>query len=223
MQLTVSGKQIDVGDALRTHVDTVLGEIIGRFFSHAVNAHVTISKQAHLFRVDIQAHVSRGLDLHSNAEATDPYPAFDQAAERLAARLRRHKSRLVRGSHHNAAADMAAAQNAPYYVIDAEKSDAEGELVAANAHPAIVAEMTLAVETLSVSEAVMRLDLGQLPALLFRNAAHGRVNMVYRRNDGHIGWVDPAAAENSALKTDAATGNTAAAAAATGNNAGKAA
>lgn len=185
MQLSVKGKQIDVGDALRQHVQTQLGEIVGKFFGDSLEAQVTFSREAHLFRADITVHAGRGITLQSNASAVEPYPAFDQAAERMAERLRRHRNRLKK-HHQESRPDEALMVQS--FVLNATQEDAADEGVD---NPVVVAEMTTAIETLAVSEAVMRLDLGELPALMFRNRANGELNMVYRRTDGNIGWVDP--------------------------------
>ena len=181
MQLSVKGKQIDVGDALRQHVETQLGDIVGKHVGDSFEAIVTFSREAHLFCADITVHAGRGITLQSKASAGEPYPAFDQAAERMGERLRRHKNRLKK--HQPAPSEETIAQS---FVLDAVQPDAEDE-----SNPVVVAEMTTPIEMLTVSEAVMRLDLGDLPALMFRNRAHGKLNMIYRRADGHIGWVDP--------------------------------
>ena len=185
MQLSVKGKQIDVGDALRQHVQTQLGEIVGKFFSDSLEAQVTFSREAHLFRADITVHAGRGIMLQSNASAVEPYPAFDQAAERMAERLRRHKNRLKKHHQDTRADESVLAQS---FVLNAKQEDISDE---GADNPVIVAEMTTPIETLAVSEAVMRMDLGELPAMMFRNRANGELNMVYRRVDGNIGWVDP--------------------------------
>lgn len=184
MQLSVKGKQIDVGDALRQHVEEQLGEIVGKYFGDTLEAIVTFSREAHLFRADITVHASRGIILQSNASASEPYPAFDMAAERMGERLRRHKNRLKK--HHQDAQPLDATV-AQAFVLNAQQEDA----VDGADNPVVVAEMTTPIEMLTVSEAVMKLDLGDLPALMFRNRAHGKLNMIYRRADGHIGWVDP--------------------------------
>jgi len=186
MQLSVKGKQIDVGDALRQHVNEQLSEIVGKFFGDSLDAQVTFSREAHLFRADITVHAGRGIMLQSNGSAAEPYPAFDQAAERIAERLRRHKNRLKKHHQETQAPESVVAQS---FVLNAEQADAS-DTGADN--PVVVAEMTTPIEMLTVSEAVMRLDLGDLPALMFRNRSHGKLNMIYRRADGHIGWVDPA-------------------------------
>jgi len=180
MQLSVKGKQIDVGDALRQHVETQLSEIVGKFFGDSLEASVTFSREAHLFRADITVHAGRGITLQSNGSSAEPYPAFDQAAERMAERLRRHKNRLKK--HQASPPEETMAQS---FVLDAVQPDIDSD------NPVVVAEMTTPIEMLTVSEAVMKLDLGDLPAMLFRNRANGKLNMIYRRADGHIGWVDP--------------------------------
>ncbi len=186
MQLSVKGKQIDVGDALRSQVETQLKDITGKYFSETLDAHVTFSREAHLFRADITVHAGRGIMLQAFASANEPYPAFDQAAGRIAHRLRRYKSKIKH--HHHESQRQDEAQIAKAFVLHGEDPTHEEE---ANDNPVVVAEMTTPIETLTVSEAVMRLDLGDLPALMFRNRANGGLNMIYRRPDGHIGWVDP--------------------------------
>jgi ribosomal subunit interface protein len=187
MKLSVKGKQIDVGDALRTHVETQLQEIVAKYFGDSLDAQVTFSREAHMFRADIAVHAGRGILLQSNAAAPEPYPAFDAATTRLAARLRRYKNKLKH--HHHESRDEVAAQIANAFVLHGQDSGREEEV---NDNPAVIAEMTTPVESLTVGEAVMRLDLGDLPALMFRNRGHGGLNMIYRRPDGNIGWVDPA-------------------------------
>jgi ribosomal subunit interface protein len=193
MNLTVKGKHLDVGSALRTHVEDQLRALTEKYFSNPIDATVVFSHEAHLYRVDISVRVGRGILLQSTAEATDIYPSFDSAADKVAKRLRRYKRRL-RDHHINGAqepingavdADVPARQ----YVIEAESPLAEGEET--GTEPVIIAEMDTMIETMSVAEAVMRMDLAELPALLFRSGAHGGLNMIYRRPDGHVGWVDP--------------------------------
>lgn len=186
MQLTVRGKQIDVGDALRAHVGESLDNVVGKYFGRPIEATVVLSREAHLYRAQISVHVGRGILLQSEAEADAPYPAFDAAAEHVAKRLRRYKRRLR--DHHRKDAEAEPAQQ---YVLAPEAEDfVEGE-DGAHYEPVVVAEMATQIPTLSVGEAVMRLDLSDAAALMFRNRAHGGLNMIYRRGDGNIGWVDP--------------------------------
>lgn len=191
MQLSVKGKQIDVGDALRQHVQTQLGDIVGKYFSDSIDANVTFSREAHLFRADITVHAGRGIVLQSNASAAEPYPAFDQAAERIGERLRRHRNRLKKHHQESPHAETVVAQA---FVLNAEQEDVSET---GSDNPLVIAEMTTPIETLTVSQAVMRLDLGDLPALMFRNKAHNNLNMIYRRADGNIGWVDPSEAQKA--------------------------
>lgn len=191
MQLTVKGKQLDVGDALRTHVADSLNSVVGKYFNKPIEANVVLTRDAHLFKADIQVHVGRGIVLQSASEATEPYPAFDTACDKLSKRLRRYKSRLR--SHHGETTQEAVP--ARYQILEAEKDEAHvdgDEAVAEKLQPMVIAEMETSIATLTVSEAVMRMELADAPALMFRNSAHGRLNLVYRRADGNIGWVDPA-------------------------------
>ena len=194
MKLSVKGKQVDVGDALRSHVETQLKDTVAKYFSDSLDAQVTLSREAHLFCADITVHAGRGIVLQSNASAVEPYPAFDAAVTRLAGRLRRYKHK-IKQHHHDSSREQAESLIANAFVLHGEDHGREEEI---NDNPVVVAEMTTPVDTLTVSEAVMRLDLGDLPALMFRNRGNGGLNMIYRRPDGHIGWVDPTA--NAARK-----------------------
>jgi ribosomal subunit interface protein len=194
MKLSVKGKQIDVGDALRTHVETQLKDVVAKYFGEGLDAQVTFSREAHLFCADITVHAGRGIVLQSNASATEPYPAFDNALTRLSGRLRRHKTKLKQ-HHHETAREAADSVVANAFVLGGDDHVEE-----VNDNPVVVAEMTTPIETLTVSEAVRRLDLGDLPALMFRSRANGGLNMIYRRADGNIGWVDPAENLSSAKK-----------------------
>lgn len=200
MQVTVKGKQLDVGDALRTHVNETLTQMVGKYFANPLEATVVLSKEAHLYTADIQVHVGRGILLQSNAVASEPYPAFDEAAEKVAKRLRRYKRRLR--DHNNKPGAAEERLPARKYILEAPTEEVEEEAApsaeSADGAPIIVAEMQTHIELLTVSEAVMRMDLGELPALMFRNRAHGGLNMVYRRPDGNVGWVDPAEAVKGA-------------------------
>lgn len=198
MQVTVKGKQLDVGDALRTHVKDQLANLVGKYFGNPMEATVILSKDAHLYKADIQVHVGRGILLQSYAQANEPYPAFDEAADKVAKRLRRYKRRL-KDHHERQTLAQLPVTSARKYILEADDADLEDfeeETESApevNGHqPVVVAEMETAIEMLTVSEAVMRMDLAELPALMFRNRAHGGLNMIYRRPDGNVGWVDPA-------------------------------
>ena len=204
MQLSVKGKQLDVGDALRNHVQASLSGILGKYFGDAIDASVTLSRESHLYRAVVTAHVGRGIRLEAQAEASEPYPAFDQAAERLSKRLRRYKRRL-RDHHKDDGAERKVLMAQQYILSGESAGEPEDETTEGNsgpnensqgngadeAQPMVVAEMTTEIPNLTVSEAVMRMDLAELPALMFHNQSHGGLNMVYRRSDGNIGWIDP--------------------------------
>lgn len=192
MQLTVKGKQLDVGDALRTHVADSLNTITAKYFEKPIEAQVVFSRNAHLFRADISVHIGHNILLQAMSEATEPYPAFDTAADKIAKRLRRYKRRL-RDHHmnaHHGREEAKVALQATYQVLEAEPEEVD-EHHDEPQQPIVVAEMTTVIDTLTVSEAVMRMELAELPALMFRNSAHGELNMVYRRRDGNVGWIDP--------------------------------
>ena len=193
MQLIVKGQQIDVGDALREHVRQSLTNVFGKYFGDAIDATVTFSREAHLLRAALTVHVGRGITAESEATADQPYAAFDIAADRLAKRLRRHKRRLR--DHHKQPVGTAPekVQLADHYVLASTPESADEGAAEADedGQPAVVAEMKAEILALTVSEAVMRLDLADRGALMFVNRAHGGLNMVYRRPDGNIGWVDP--------------------------------
>jgi ribosomal subunit interface protein len=196
MQLSVTGKQIDVGEALRQHVETTLTGIVDKYFEKAIEAHVVFSREGNLIRSDISVHIRRDILVQGQAASADAYAAFDSAAAHIAKRIRRYKRRL-RGRHgqtHEAAAETLAALSARSYVLAEAADETEPGEDAAGAidhQPVIVAEMTLEIPSLTVGEAVMRMDLADMPSFIFRNRAHGGLNVVYRRRDGHIGWVDP--------------------------------
>src|SRR3974390_1353729 len=183
MQLTVTGKQIDTSAVLRQHVEASLGTILGKYFKTAIEAHVVFSKEAHLSRAEVSIHIGRGIVVNASSMAAETYAAFDAAAERIAKQMRRYKRRL-RDHHTQAREAFEVGERARDYVLAplAEEGD-EGT--------AVVAEMSTDVPNLTVSEAVMRMDLANAPVLLFRNRSHGELNIVYRRLDGNIGWIDP--------------------------------
>ena len=199
MQLSVKGKQLDIGAALRGHVEDSLGRILGKYFGDAIDARVTLAREAHRYRAVVSAHVGRNILIEAHGEAGDPYPAFDTAADRLSKRLRRHKRRLR--DHHKDGGDQMETLPALQYILagpdghggqdDVDDEAFEDDASQAAGQPVVVAEMSAEVPSLTVSEAVMRMDLADLPAMMFRNSAHGGLNMIYRRADGNIGWLDP--------------------------------
>lgn len=198
MQLTVHGKQMDVGDALRSHVSDKLEDINQKYFNRAIDATVTLAPEGHAFtRTHISIRVGKGIMVVSDAMEADPYVSFDMAADKVAKQLRRYKKKL-RDHHERLEED--AFQGAKDYVLSAaaDQDNTETEAEAGedtslkdDSEPLVIAEMATYIHTMSVAEAVMRMDLSGQPAILFRNAQHGGLNMIYRRSDGNVGWVDP--------------------------------
>lgn len=189
MQVMVTGKQLDVGDALRSHVETQLSDAVSKYFENAIEASVVFSSlgKGKMVRSDISVHVGRNIQMQGHAEAGEARAAFDGAMERIAKRLRRYKRRL---RDHRRAASEAAALEAQQYVLAAGNEDEE-ERITENGQPVVVAEMTTHIESLTVGDAVMRMDLANTEVLVFQNEAHGGINVIYRRSDGNIGWIDP--------------------------------
>ncbi len=195
MQITVSGKQVELSDALRTRVSTQLDTIAGKYFDHALEAHVTFSRARSFFTCDINVHAGRGLMLRGEGEAADANTAFDDAAEHIAKRLRRYRRRV--NDHARDVTARERPQTARQYTLQhAEEENAgpaDGTVQTAITYATVIAEVAAEIAQLTVSDAVMRMDLADQPVLMFRNSASGVLNVVYRRSDGHIGWIDPAA------------------------------
>jgi ribosomal subunit interface protein len=196
MNLTVKGKNIDVGEALRTHVAQSLDHAIAKYFGNPIEATVIFSKQSHLFSADIAVHIGRGILVHAEESADQAYAAFDLAMDHLAKRMRRYKRRLR--DHHRA--ETQSFRAAQYILAPEGEEEVDVTAVNGNEAPAVIAEMQTEIPTLTVGEAVMRLDLSDLKAMMFTNRAHGGLNMVYRRDDGNIGWIDPAAKKAEARR-----------------------
>jgi ribosomal subunit interface protein len=190
MEIRVSGHQVDTGDALRVHVEERLQAIADKYFSRSISAHVTFGNGPHnSFACDIVAHVMQGVILKGSGQGNEAHPAFDQAADRVETQLRRYMRRLKNkhaGVNGTLPGEIDA--NAGYTVFQPAPSDEEEEQ---ENHPPVIAETRVDVPEASVSDAVMMLDLRNTNALLFKNSGTGSFNMVYRRNDGTIGWVEP--------------------------------
>jgi ribosomal subunit interface protein len=195
MQITVSGKQVDLSDSLRTRVSKHLDLIASKYFDSALEAQVTFSRARSFFTCDINLHAGRGLLLRGEGEAADANSAFDDAAEHIAKRLRRYRRRVSEHARDIANRDRPEAGRR-YVLRQDETEDAhESEPVnGAAAYATVIAEAATEISLLSVGEAVMRMDLADQPVLMFRNSATGSLNVVYRRSDGNIGWIDPGSA-----------------------------
>lgn len=194
MHITVSGKQVELSDALRTRVSDQLDQITGKYFDDAQEASVTFSRARSFFTCDINVHAGRGLTLRGEGEAADANSAFDDAAEHIAKRLRRYRRRV--NEHARDLAHRARPEAARQYVLrqEEETAPAVGEPPASPTYATVIAETAAEISVLSVSEAVMRMDLADQPVMMFRNSATAELNVVYRRPDGNIGWIDTAAA-----------------------------
>jgi ribosomal subunit interface protein len=186
MQLSITGRQIDIGDALRNHARARLSSVTGRFLDAAVDGTVNFVREGAGYRTDCTVHLRSGLYLHTHGKSPDIYASFDQAVEKLEKRLSRHKSK-IRDHHNGARGEVRPASEATYITFAAQD---DTEATGSN-DPAVIAETTLQIRTLTVGEAVLQLDLAEAPVVVFRNAGHGQINVVYKRGDGHIGWVDP--------------------------------
>lgn len=192
MQITVSGKQVDLSDALRTRVSDHLDVIATKYFDHALEAQVTFSRARSFFICDINLHAGRGLLLRGEGEAADANGAFDDAAEHIAKRLRRYRRRV--NEHARDVANRERPEAARQYVLQQEDGSAKQPTnggAAISTYATVVAEQVTEISLLSVGEAVMRMDLADQPVLMFRNSTTGELNVVYRRSDGNIGWIDP--------------------------------
>ncbi len=187
MRYQISGKQIDIGAALQTHVEAELGDVVSKYAQRPTDAHVVFSRSAHEYVCEATVHLSTGLTAQAKAHATEIYAAFDDCCEKMDKQLRRYKRRLK--DHHKDRAEPVELYGASSYILAAEETDAEGE--PASLQPIIVAEMETKIPSLSVGEAVMQMELAGAPVLVFRNESKDGLNVVYRREDGNIGWIDP--------------------------------
>lgn len=187
MELSITGKQIDIGSSLRSYVQNRMGQSVGKYFDRPVDGSVTFSRDGHEYRTDCTLHLASGLHLHAQGRSTDIYASFDGAIERMDKRAQRHKGRLK--DHHSATRTAFAQSPAHEQVFSSDH--AEDDSSPSAFAPLIVSEGTTQLRKLSVGEAVMQLDLMEAPALVFLNGAHGGINVVYRRADGNIGWIDP--------------------------------
>ena len=188
MNIQVNGKQIDIGESLRTHVEHKTTELISKYSSSATDITTTFSKDRYEYLCDISIHISTGMTAQSKGRATDIYESFESSLEKIAKQLRRYKRRLK--NHHSDRKEPIEFINASSYVIsnpDEETDSHEKEAL----KPLIIAEMQTKIPTLSVGEAVMQMELSGSNLLIFKNYLHKKINVVHLRDDGNIGWVDP--------------------------------
>ena len=187
MALRVSGKNIDLGEALRTKMVERITGVVAKFFSGTMSGHLTVTQEGTGFLTDCILHLSSGVDVQAHAMAYDAYLSADKLADIIEKRLRRYKQRLKDHAPQNGNSRIV---EVPSYVIKSPENE-EDELEGTEFHPVVIAETKRNMKTIPVSEAVLELDMTGVSVLVFRHAGSGRVNLVYRRSDGNIGWVDP--------------------------------
>ena len=187
MRYQISGHQIDIGEALQTHVRKHLGVIIQKYAERPTGATVNFSKNAHEYVCEATVHLSTGLTAKAKARANEIYPAFDGCGEKMEKQLRRYKRRLK--DHHKHRVAPVALFEASKYIIESVSSLEESEPDSLS--PVIIAEDSTGIQNLSVGEAVMQMELAGAPVLVFQNESSREINVVYRRDDGNIGWIEP--------------------------------
>ncbi|MCM2561864.1 ribosome-associated translation inhibitor RaiA [Lutimaribacter sp. EGI FJ00015] len=187
MRYQITGKQIDIGEALQTHVKDELGSTIAKYAGRPTDGTVVFSKSGHEFVCEAVVHLSTGLTAQAKASAHEIYAAFDGCNAKMDKQLRRYKRRLK--DHHRERAEPVELMNAPSYILASEKDGDESE--PESLQPIIIAEIETRIPALSVGEAVMQMELAGAPVLVFRNEGKEGLNVVYRREDGNIGWIDP--------------------------------
>jgi len=190
MRYQISGKQIDIGDALQTHVKQELGAVVEKYAQRPTDAQIVFSRNAHEYVCEATIHLSTGLTAQAKAHATEIYAAFDACRDKMDKQLRRYKRRLK--DHHRERTQPVELTGASSYILASVENaeDSEPDTL----QPMIIAEMETKVPSLSVGEAVMQMELAGSDLLVFRNEKTGGVNVVHRRDDGNIGWIDPLAA-----------------------------
>jgi ribosomal subunit interface protein len=193
MALRVSGKNLDIGESLKSQAEARVAGVLGKYFDGSYTGHVTVARDGAGFRTDCVLHLSSGITLEASGAAGDAYASFDQTADRIERRLRRYRRRLKdrpAAMRDRRGGEAPGPMESAYAVIEPPSDEAleEGEF-----HPVVIAEDTRALHRLSVSDAVLELDLTGAAVVVFLHASTGRVNVVYRRRDGAIGWVDPPA------------------------------
>jgi ribosomal subunit interface protein len=182
MKITLTGKQVDIGDRLRGHVEENIQTTVNKYFGDPISTNINLSKEGEEeFRADVTVHPAKGVILNGSGVAGDPYSAFDAANTHIATRLRRHKNKL---NDHKGKDGFSELANISVFSEESEEEEVEYA-------PITIAETDTSVLTCTVSEAIMHMDLADENAIMFRNTSNNQLNMVYRRKDGNIGWIDP--------------------------------
>ncbi len=195
MQIQITGKHIDLGEAMRGRIEAGLEAAVTKYFDRPTGGNVTVSKSGYKTNVDCSVHLPSGIVLNAHGDAEDPYAALEEALEKMEKRVRRYKRRLK--DHHRADRAPMPSQPVPAFVLQSHDEESSGGANGEDLQPLVIAEMDEQMRTMSVAEAVMQLELGEEPVVFFRHASLERLNLVYRRADGHIGWVDPAPASSN--------------------------
>jgi ribosomal subunit interface protein len=191
MTVRISGKQMDIGDAFRSQIQGRIDDAAAKYFSQGYTGHVTVERSGSRYGSEIMLHLSSGMDLQAKGEAHDPIAAFDMAAEHIEKRLRRYKRRLK--NHQNDVEPAGPVESYAYRVM--EPVSDEVEEIAADYAPLIIADSVKSAPSMTVADAVMQLDLKDEPVFVFRARTTNAINIVYRRADGNIGWIDAAGLE----------------------------
>ena len=187
MRYQISGKQIDIGEALQTHVKAELGEVVEKYAQRPTDAVIVFSRVAHEYVCEATIHLSTGLNAAAKGHASEIYAAFESCREKMDKQLRRYKRRLR--DHHRDRTAPVEFDGGSSYILAASEEPEDNE--ATEMQPIVIAEMETKIPSITVGEAVMQLELGGQRMVVFRNEGHGGVNVVYRRDDGNIGWIDP--------------------------------
>ena len=187
MRYQISGKQIDIGEALQTHVKAELGEVVDKYAQRPTECIVVFSKSAHEFVCETTLHLSTGLNAQAKGHAAEIYAAFESCREKLDKQIRRYKRR-IRSYGSDRKGPVEFGEGSAYILAATEETD---EAEADTLQPVVIAEMETKIPSITVGEAVMQMELAGQKMLVFRNEGNGGVNVVYRREDGNIGWIDP--------------------------------
>lgn len=197
MRVSVTGKQLDVGEALKSYVADKLTSAVVKYFDNPIEGQVTISREGSLYRADLNAHVGAGISLQSHGEGGDAYAGFESALDKIDKRLRRYKRRIRK--HSESLKTESRSTEGQSYVLASEEG---GDEAPEELQPIIIAETRMDIPVVTVGEAVMRMDLGDHPVVMFRNRSNGELNVVYRRDDGNIGWIEPTSARRPEAKSN---------------------
>lgn len=192
MVTTISGKHMDVGASLQEYVNQRIDFGVKKHLHDVTQAKIVFSKLSYLYHVDVMIHDSHVGMVKAESESDDVYAAFDTAIIKIEKQLRKYKGKIKKHIHSKSIKDIVAEEaifSGTKYVLNVPKAEEEHD--GHDHEPITIAEKVANIEKLTVSEAIMKMDLSHLPALMFINRSNNRINMVYHRNDGNISWVDP--------------------------------